>query len=181
MYLPFLESFPEITEIMNVDLSGTSSILSGRRDPRNRAQDATLTKLPFEKDWFDCCLCTEVLEHIPDDQAAIRELARCLRPDATLLLSVPHVTSPYDPAHVRTGYTVEGLTSLLQTNGFSVLAVETCLSGWFSVLLRLWRLQKSSFKRNLMPRFVVWLFAVADRFLPVGRNWDLVFLTRKNL
>lgn len=47
-------------------------------------------RLPFAEDTFDLLVCYHVLEHVPDDRAAIRELARVLRPGGIALLQVPH-------------------------------------------------------------------------------------------
>ena len=46
-------------------------------------------RLPFPDDTFDRIVCSEVMEHIPDDAAAARELARVLRPGGTLAVTVP--------------------------------------------------------------------------------------------
>jgi SAM-dependent methyltransferase len=46
-------------------------------------------RLPFADSSFDRILCTEVLEHIPDDRATIREIVRVLRPGGTVAVSVP--------------------------------------------------------------------------------------------
>lgn len=45
--------------------------------------------LPFPDGSFDRVICSEVLEHIPDDVAAMRELARVLRPGGTMAITVP--------------------------------------------------------------------------------------------
>ncbi len=45
--------------------------------------------LPFADGEFDRIVAAEVLEHIPDDAAAIGELVRVLRPGGTLAVSVP--------------------------------------------------------------------------------------------
>jgi len=47
------------------------------------------TRLPFPDDTFDHIICSEVMEHIPDDSAAAAELARVLKPGATLAVTVP--------------------------------------------------------------------------------------------
>lgn len=45
--------------------------------------------LPFPDGAFDRVICSEVLEHIPDDVGAMRELARVLRPGGTMAITVP--------------------------------------------------------------------------------------------
>ena len=45
--------------------------------------------LPFPDGSFDRVICSEVLEHIPDDLAAMRELTRVLRPGGTMAVTVP--------------------------------------------------------------------------------------------
>jgi SAM-dependent methyltransferase len=45
--------------------------------------------LPFPDGEFDRVVAAEVLEHIPQDTAAIAELARVLRPGGTLAVTVP--------------------------------------------------------------------------------------------
>src|ERR671921_1771648 len=45
--------------------------------------------LPFPDGEFDRIVAAEVLEHIPDDDTAIAELARVLRPGGTLAVTVP--------------------------------------------------------------------------------------------
>lgn len=45
--------------------------------------------LPFADSSFDCVIASEVLEHIPDDDQALREITRVLRPGGCLAVSVP--------------------------------------------------------------------------------------------
>jgi SAM-dependent methyltransferase len=45
--------------------------------------------LPFPDATFDRVIASEVLEHIPDDTAAMCELARVLRPGGTMAVTVP--------------------------------------------------------------------------------------------
>jgi SAM-dependent methyltransferase len=50
---------------------------------------ADLTALPFGDESFDLVLCNHVLEHIPDDRAAMRELRRVLAPGGLLVCQHP--------------------------------------------------------------------------------------------
>lgn len=48
-----------------------------------------LTDLDLPDDSFDVIYCSHVLEHVPDDRRAMRELYRVLRPDGWAVLHVP--------------------------------------------------------------------------------------------
>lgn len=50
---------------------------------------ADITKLPYEDNKFDYILCNHVLEHIPDEQLALSELKRVLKPEGVAFLNVP--------------------------------------------------------------------------------------------
>jgi SAM-dependent methyltransferase len=52
--------------------------------------------LPFPTDSFDLILSHEVLEHVQDDQAAIREMVRTLRPGGRLVLFCPNRGYPFE-------------------------------------------------------------------------------------
>lgn len=56
-----------------------------------RAVDAlaSLTRLPLRDGSVDLLVCYHVLEHVPDDCAAMREIARVLSPRGIALLEVP--------------------------------------------------------------------------------------------
>ena len=45
--------------------------------------------MPFPSDSFDAVLATDVLEHVTDDSAALREISRVLRPGGAALITVP--------------------------------------------------------------------------------------------
>jgi len=46
-------------------------------------------QLPFDDGTFDRVIASEVMEHIPDDAAAARELTRVLRPGGTIAVTIP--------------------------------------------------------------------------------------------
>lgn len=48
------------------------------------------TALDFEDDAFDAVICSEVLEHLPDYDAALKEIRRVLKPGGRLCITVPH-------------------------------------------------------------------------------------------
>ena len=62
-----------------------------------------LTRIPFPDASFDVVLCSHVLEHVPADRQAMRELRRVLAPDGWALLLVPMGKGPTreDPSIVE--------------------------------------------------------------------------------
>jgi hypothetical protein len=53
------------------------------------AVTADATRLPFPAGSFDGIIVAEMLEHIPNDAAALKEVARVLRPGGTVAVTVP--------------------------------------------------------------------------------------------
>lgn len=50
---------------------------------------ADICDLPFEDNTYDFLLCNHVLEHIPNDTLAMKELYRILKPGGTAILQIP--------------------------------------------------------------------------------------------
>ena len=58
-------------------------------------------RLPFPDGIFDAVVCSEVLEHVPDDAGVVGEIARVLKPGGVAALTVPCANYPgvWDPAN----------------------------------------------------------------------------------
>lgn len=48
-----------------------------------------VTNMQFADDFFDVIICNHVLEHVPDDRKAMREIYRTLTPNGWAILQVP--------------------------------------------------------------------------------------------
>lgn len=73
-------------ELFGVDLTAIFLRGARRNVPKARFCQGSLAELPFAAGTFDAVLCVEALEHLPDTAAAIRELARVLKPGGTLVV-----------------------------------------------------------------------------------------------
>ncbi len=52
--------------------------------------------LPFEDDFFDAILCSEVIEHVVDSDHVLREIRRVLSPDGVCVIATPNLASWID-------------------------------------------------------------------------------------
>jgi SAM-dependent methyltransferase len=59
---------------------------------RARLSQGDILKLDFADNSFDAVLCYSTLEHIPDTDTAVSELARVLKPDGTVIVGFPIVS-----------------------------------------------------------------------------------------
>ncbi len=58
-------------------------------DSSGECVNGDATRLPFAADTFDKIIASEVMEHIPDDEAALDELTRVLKPGGTIAVTIP--------------------------------------------------------------------------------------------
>ncbi|MEU8267142.1 methyltransferase domain-containing protein [Sphaerisporangium sp. NPDC049002] len=120
------------------ELEGVASMFAamdkaGEVPPEATAETVTgdALAMPFPDASFDRVIAAEVLEHIPDDMAAMRELYRVLKPGGRAAITVPSflpericwaLSEAYHTApggHVRI-YTLAELSAKLKATGFSV-------------------------------------------------------------
>jgi SAM-dependent methyltransferase len=69
---------------------------AGRRCPPSLVVCAAGEALPYPADCFDAMLSNEVIEHVQDDRAAVREMVRALRPGGRLVLFCPNRWYPVE-------------------------------------------------------------------------------------
>ena len=64
-----------------------------------------ITRIPVQNKSFDVVLCTEVLEHVFDPLAAIKEFKRILKPNGSLIITIPFRSlTHFAPYHYSSGF-----------------------------------------------------------------------------
>ena len=75
--------------IYGVDISPEAIRLAKKRIPFGHFEVADAAKLPFKNDFFDAVFCLEVLEHVDDPVAALKEIYRVMKQGSYGVILVP--------------------------------------------------------------------------------------------
>jgi SAM-dependent methyltransferase len=106
-----------------VDVSPDALAFCRARGLQNVRQGAA-EKLPYEDGSFDLVTALDVVEHLDDDVAGLREMRRVLRKGGRALLFVPAFMFLWgvqdDVSHHRRRYTLPGLRRALRDAGYEV-------------------------------------------------------------
>ncbi|HVS11729.1 MAG TPA: class I SAM-dependent methyltransferase [Planctomycetota bacterium] len=157
---------------------------------------ASLPELPFADSSFDKVILSEVLEHVPDDGAALREVARVVRRGGLIAITVPNADYPFwwDPinksleacfgTHVSSGplagiwanhvrlYRRGELRDLVASQGLELVAERAFTHHSFPFLHNLvYGLGKPLLEGGVLPRGMA---DAADRYATDGRRGSLL-------
>jgi SAM-dependent methyltransferase len=117
-----LETLSGFGRAEGVDISTEALDFCRARGLNNVRQGAAET-LPYESESFDLVTGLDVVEHLDDDVAGLREMRRVLRPGGRMLLFVPAFMFLWgvqdDVSHHRRRYTLSELKEKLQQAGMS--------------------------------------------------------------
>lgn len=139
---------------------------------------ADVTRLPFKDGSFNRVICSEVLEHVPDDQKAVAELVRVLDKSGTIGVSVPHYFAEsicwmlsrqyygFPGGHIRK-YKNQQLIDLLQANGLHIYLTRRkhALQSIYWILRCMFGVKKeNALVPSLYHKFLVWDLNNNQRF-----------------
>lgn len=145
--------------------------------------------LPKRK--FDFIICSEVLEHLPNDKTAISNLAFLLAPQGKLLLTLPHKQDYWTQhdtavAHLRR-YEKKDVLQRLKQNGLNVVQEFTwgyplyCL--YYNLVLKSVKPETTWKKKGILAKIASYIFYliffVDDLFITSGKGRNLIILAEK--
>jgi len=185
-YLNFLRVLHPEADVVGVELDRPLLTVARSAVPGVDLVNADLYHLPFRDAAFDKVVFSEVIEHVPDDAAALGELYRVLAPGGALALTTPNADYPFlwDPinktletafgTHIQTGplagiwanhvrlYTIESLAKVVTGAGFTIEDVRFHTRYCFPFIHNLvYGIGKPLLERGLLPDAMA---QAADRF-----------------
>jgi SAM-dependent methyltransferase len=127
-----MESLRRYGSVRGIEIS--EEAVEYNRERGREVSLGSIERMPFADNSFDLALALDVIEHLPDDLPALRELFRTLRPGGSLLVTVPALRMLWSAHDVANGhyrrYTLGELRGQVETVGFEVVSAT-----YFNTLL----------------------------------------------
>ena len=155
------------------DLNDVDEILQAMKDQgevpesaRAEAVKGDALDLPYADGTFDCVVASEILEHVPEDDRAIAELVRVLKPGGALAITVPRwlpekvcwaLSDEYhanEGGHIRI-YRADALRDKVLAHGLRPYPYASCARAAFAVLvaeMRCGNIEGRSSRRRGLPQ-----------------------------
>lgn len=92
-------------DICQYDGAGAEGMHPGKWDTSGIQLVCDIIQMPVSDRTFDAVLCSEVFEHIPNAELAVKELSRVLKSGGILILTTPFSSmTHFAPYHYATGF-----------------------------------------------------------------------------
>ena len=103
------------------DGTGDIGLQTGKWDNSKLDIVSDIVDIPLPENSVDAIMCTEVLEHIPDPVAALKEFSRLLKPGGYLLITAPFASlTHFAPFHFASGLSRFFYEHHFKNLGFSI-------------------------------------------------------------
>lgn len=119
-------------------------------------------KIPFDNNYFDALLCTEVITHVKDFVNIIGEIHRVMKPGGKALITLPFIWFENEPPNDYYRFTSWGSMAIF-SDGFKIVSHKKILS-FFPIIVQLFlsRLYYKFCKKNYL---LILLFSII--FFPI--------------
>jgi SAM-dependent methyltransferase len=129
-----LDALQNFGRAQGIDLSFLPLTFSRRRG-HQRVICASATALPLADQTFDLVTALDVIEHIDDDLAGLREICRVLKPGAPAVFFVPAFMALWGPSDVQLGhfrrYRQASFRAVIEQAGLRVEKISYANTGLF--------------------------------------------------
>jgi SAM-dependent methyltransferase len=165
-------------QVSGIELNTDAAELARGRD-LGEVRVGRLEELPWDDATFDLITCLDVIEHVPDDVAALVELRRVARPGGWLLVTVPAyqaLWSRHDEAnHHYRRYSRASLRGAARSAGWQIERVSSfntlLLAPAAAVRLAQRRMRRDNADTNDLDLGPAWLNDVLERPLALEASW----------
>jgi SAM-dependent methyltransferase len=89
---------------------------------RTSFRAGNVTHLPYADESLNLVIASEIIEHMPEPELVVREIARVLKPGGQLILTMP--LESHTPGHIHTLSSREDLRDLCEQAGLRVRRLE---------------------------------------------------------
>ena len=187
-------------EVCGVDMSSAALKHGASLVRRQPFACAGADQLPFPDDSFDKVIFADVIEHVPDDGAALREIWRVCRPGAKVAVATPAIEALFTETRMKTllhgeedqylknvcdGYTAEYLSRMMDEAGmhpeevvYTNFYLVELLLGLTKLLYfakqRRYKSQADLVRLSTSPLFELYKKVVFPIFLGIGRAEEKV-------
>ena len=84
-----------------------------------------IIEIPEPDNSFDCIMCIEVFEHLPNPILAVKEFSRLLKPSGKLIITAPFCSlTHFSPFHFSTGFNIYWYEKILNEFGFKIIEIK---------------------------------------------------------
>ncbi len=158
-YRNMVESNPKVEKYIGMDLEQPTYY--GLVEPDLKWSG---TRIPLDDASVDCVMVTEFLEHYPEPDQILTEIARILKPSGRFFATVPFIWNLHEVPYDEYRYTPYSIERHLRNAGFKEIKIEA-LGGWnmsLAQMIGLWvtfakmnRIMRSFFRVVLFPVYVL--------------------------
>lgn len=80
-----------IVEVVGIELNPSAAQCAGKKLDKVIIGDVEGLQIPYKADYFDCIIFGDILEHLRDPWAALKNLSRFLSADGCVVASIPNI------------------------------------------------------------------------------------------